>query len=130
MSHGTAQLPPSQRNYLTAKGIREVAAVLGFGTPSDFVRVYPVSKEGLALPIRRMDEVAAGYRLAGSLSPASTAFVPTWSFTVGVKLARGPDRIRKVLEIDDHHQVSFGLEVRPQPTALEIVLVHDYRVSR
>ena len=130
MSHGTAQLPSSQRYYLTAKGIREVAAVLGFGTPSDFVRAYPVAREGLALLIRRMDAVSAVCRLAASLSPASTAFVPTWSFTGGVELARGADRIRKFLEVADHHYVGFGLEVRPQPTALEIVLVHDYRVSR
>ena len=40
--HGTVQLPSSQRYYLTAKGIGEAAGVLGFATPSDFVRAYPV----------------------------------------------------------------------------------------
>ena len=69
VSHGTAQLPSSQRYYLTTKGISEVAAILGFGTPSDFVRAYPVSREWLALLIRRMDAVASVYRLAASLSP-------------------------------------------------------------
>ena len=69
VSHGTAQLPSSKRYYLTTKGISEVAAVLGFGTPSDFVRAYPVSREWLALLIRRIDAVASVYRLASSLSP-------------------------------------------------------------
>ena len=69
VSHGTAHLPSSQRYYLTAKGIGEAAGVLGFATPSDFVRAYPVSREWLALVIRRMDAVAAVYRLAASMSP-------------------------------------------------------------
>ncbi len=68
-SHGTAHLPSSQRFYLTANGVREVAGVLGFGTPSDFVRAYPLSREWLTLLIRRMDAVATVYRLASSLSP-------------------------------------------------------------
>ena len=45
--------------------------ILGFATPSDFVRAYPVSREWLALLIRRMDAVAAVYRLASSLSPGT-----------------------------------------------------------
>ena len=69
MNHGTAHLPPSQRYYLTANGIREASEALGFGTPSDFVRARPVSREWLALLVRRMDAVAAVYRLASSLSP-------------------------------------------------------------
>ena len=69
VSHGTAHLPSSQRYYLTANGIHEVAGFLGFETPSDFVRAYPVSREWLTLLIRRMDAVAAVYRLAASLSP-------------------------------------------------------------
>ena len=69
MSHGTAHLPSSQRYYLTANGIREAAHVLGFDTPSDFVRAYPVSREWLTLLIRRMDAVAAVYRLAALMSP-------------------------------------------------------------
>ena len=73
VSHGTAHLPSSQRYYLTAKGIVESAQVLGFATPSDFVRAYPLSREWLMLLIRRMDAVAAVYRLAASLSPVSRA---------------------------------------------------------
>ena len=69
VSQGTAHLPSSQRYYLTAKGIGEAAETLGFDTPSDFVRAYPVSREWLTLLIRRMDAVAAVYRLAASLSP-------------------------------------------------------------
>ena len=69
VSHGAAHLPSSQRYHLTAKGIREAARTLGFDTPSDFVRAYPVSREWLALLILRMDAVASVYRLAASLSP-------------------------------------------------------------
>ena len=69
VSHGTAHLPSSHRYYLTASGIGEAVRVLGFDTPSDFVRAYPVSREWLALLIRRMDAVATIYRLAASLSP-------------------------------------------------------------
>ena len=69
VSHGTAQLPSSRRNHLTAQGIGEAAGILGFGTPSDFVRAYPMSREWLALLIRRLDAVATVYRLAASLSP-------------------------------------------------------------
>ena len=69
VSHGTAHLPSSQRYYVTASGIRQAAELLGFATPSDFVRAYPVSREWLALLIRRMDAVAAFYRLTASLSP-------------------------------------------------------------
>ena len=68
-NHGTTHLPSSQRYYLTANGVREAAQVLGFATPSDFVRAYPASSEWLTLLIRRMDAVAAVYRLAASLSP-------------------------------------------------------------
>ena len=68
VSHGTARLPSSQRYYLTANGIRGAAQVLGFDTPSDFVRPYPMSREWLTLLIRRMDAVAAIYRLAASMS--------------------------------------------------------------
>ena len=67
--HGTTHLPSSQRYFLTTKGIRETAGFLGFATPSDFVRANPVSKEWLTLLIRRMDAVAAVYRLAASMSP-------------------------------------------------------------
>ena len=69
VSHGTAQLPSSQRYYLRTNGIRQAAEFLGFDTSSDFVRAYPVSREWLTLLVRRMDAVAAVYRLAASLSP-------------------------------------------------------------
>ena len=69
ISHGTAHLPSSQRYYLTASGIRQAAELLVFATPSDFVRAYPVFREWLALLIRRMDAVAAVYRLAATMSP-------------------------------------------------------------
>ena len=69
VSHGTAHLTSSQRYHLTANGIRETAGFLGFETPSDFVRAYPVSREWLTLLVRRMDAIAAVYRLAASLSP-------------------------------------------------------------
>ena len=69
VSHGTAHLPSSQRYHLTAQGIGEAAWVLGFGTPSDFVRAYPMSREWLTLLIRRMDAVASVYRLAATMSP-------------------------------------------------------------
>ena len=69
VSHGTAHLPSSRRYFMTTLGIREAAGFLGFATPSDFVRTYPVSREWLTLLIRRMDAVAAVYRIAASLSP-------------------------------------------------------------
>ena len=69
VTHGTALLPSSQRYYLTASGIGEATGSLGFATPSDFVRTYPASREWLTLLIRRMDAVAAVYRLAASMSP-------------------------------------------------------------
>ena len=68
-SHGTAHLPSSQRYYLTTSGIRQATELLGFATPSDFVRAYPMSREWLTLVIRRMDAVASIYRLASSFSP-------------------------------------------------------------
>ena len=71
VSHGTAHLPSSQRYFLTALGIREAAGILGFATPSDFVRAYPMSREWLALLIRRMDAVATVYRLAATISPGT-----------------------------------------------------------
>ena len=61
VSHGTA--------HLTVQGVRETADFLGFDTPSDFVRAYPMSREWLTLLIRRMDAVAGVYRLAASMSP-------------------------------------------------------------
>ena len=69
VSHGTVHLPSSRRYYLTACGLREAVDFLDFDTPSDFVRAYPISREWLALLIRRMDAVASIYRLAATMSP-------------------------------------------------------------
>ena len=71
VSHGTAYLPSSRRYYLTTRGIGEAARILGFDAPSDFVRACPMSREWLALLIRRMDAVASIYKLAASLSPGT-----------------------------------------------------------
>ena len=68
VSHGTAHLPSSHRYYLTTNGISQAAKLLGFGTPSDLVRAYPASREWLTILIRRMDAVAAIYRLAALMS--------------------------------------------------------------
>ena len=69
VSHGTSHLPSSHRYHLTRKGISVASEALGYDTPSDFVRAYPVSRQWLALLIRRMDAVASIYRLAATLSP-------------------------------------------------------------
>ena len=69
VNHGTVDLPTSGRWFLTAEGIGEAAAALGFATPSEFVRVHPVSQQWLTLLLRRMDAVAAVYRLALALAP-------------------------------------------------------------
>ena len=82
VSHGTAHLPSSHRYHLTTQGIHEATKVLGFDTPSDFVRAYPASKEWLTLLIRRMDAVASVYRLTASISPRHRrAQVPRGSST-------------------------------------------------
>ena len=59
VNHGTIHLPSSQRYHLTTNGVGEAAWTLGFATPSDFVRAYPMSREWLTLLIRRMDTVAS-----------------------------------------------------------------------
>ena len=71
VNHGTAHLPTSGRWFLTAEGIGEASAVLGYAAPSDFVRAYPVSQQWLTLLLRRMDAVASVYRLAMALSPGT-----------------------------------------------------------
>ena len=71
VSHGTAHLSSSQRYHLTTNGVREATRVLGFDTPSDFVRAYPTSREWLTLLIRRLDAVASIYRLAATMSPGT-----------------------------------------------------------
>ena len=90
VSHGTAHLPSSHRYYLTASGIGEAVRVLGFDAPSDFVRAYPVSREWLALLIRRMDAVAAVY-VVGSLRRI------TLPRQVGGRPDAGPMRVRTLM---------------------------------
>jgi len=68
VSHGTSHLPSSHRYHLTSKGIATAADALGYDTPSEFVRSYPVSRQWLTLLLRRMDAVASVYRLAATLS--------------------------------------------------------------
>lgn len=68
-SQGTAHLPSSRRCFLTAKGIGEATQILGFETPCDFVRAYPIFREWLALVIRRMGPVASFYCLSATMSP-------------------------------------------------------------
>ena len=69
VNHGTVHLPTSGRWFLTSEGIEEAADVLGYATPSEFVRAYPVSQQWHTLLLRRMDAVASVYRLAMALSP-------------------------------------------------------------
>ena len=83
VNHGTTHLPSSQRYHLTTKGIRETTGVLGFETPSDFVRAYPMSREWLTLLIRRMDAVASSTDSPPRCPPASTGSGPAWSSTAG-----------------------------------------------
>ena len=71
VTHGTVHLPSSGRYFITANGIGEAAAILGYDTPSDFVRAYPMSREWLTLLLRRMDAVASVYRLAATMSPGT-----------------------------------------------------------
>ncbi len=71
INHGTVHLPSSHRYHLTSQGIKQAADFLDFDTPSDFVRAYPMSREWLTLLIRRMDAVAAVYRLAATMSPGT-----------------------------------------------------------
>ena len=95
VSHGTTHLPSSQRYHLTTQGIREAAEVLGFDTPSDYVRAYPISREWLTLLIRRMDAAASVYRMAAALSPGtdglqtSVEFLRRGRFDATITLADG-----------------------------------------
>ena len=76
VSHGTAHLPSSQRYYLTTNGIGETPGILGFATPSDFVRAYPVSREWLALAtlLAITDEAPVGSWAYTSYTVLASAF--------------------------------------------------------
>ncbi len=69
VNHGTVHLPTSGRWFLTAEGIEEATDVLGYATPSEFVRAYPASQPWLTLLLRWVDAVASVYQLVMALSP-------------------------------------------------------------
>ena len=87
VNHGAANLPSSGRYYLTSNGIREAAKFLGFDTPSDFVRAYPMSREWLTLLIHRMDAITVAYRLEAATT--YHAIPQPRSITTFVSLRRG-----------------------------------------
>ncbi len=125
VTHGTAQLPSSWRYHLTAQGIGEAAEMLGFETTSEFVRAYPVSREWLALLIRRMDAVAVLYRLASSLSPG------TGSHRSHVEFHRR-GRFDATITLHDGHSfgvVRQGLALRRRSLydRLRAIAEYDYR---
>ena len=100
VSHGTVHLPSSGRRYLTDTGVREAAESLGFATPSEFVRAYPMSREWLTLLLRRMDAGASIYRLAATITLHDQR-----SFGIvrqGLALRRRSlyDRLRAIAEYD------------------------------
>ena len=138
VSHGTAQLPSSHRYYLTKKGIAQAAAALGFEAPSDFVRAYPVSRQWLALLIRRMDAAASVYRLAATLSPgvdglcSQVEFQRRGRFDAAITLHNGRsfavvrqglalrrrslyDRLRAIAEYHHTRRPSVVLVLTPSP---------------
>ena len=138
VSHGTAQLPSSHRYYLTSRGIGEAADALGYYAPSDFVRAYPVSRQWLALLLRRMDAVASVYRLAATLSPgvdglgSRVEFQRRGRFDAVITLHNGRsfgvvrqglalrrrslyDRLRAIAEYHLTHRPSVVLVLVPSP---------------
>ncbi len=138
ISHGTAHLPSSHRYYLTGKGIAEAANALNYYLPSDLVRAYPVSREWLALLLRRMDAVASVYRLAATLSPGEDGletrveFQRRGRFDAVITLHNGRsfgvvrqglalrrrslyDRLRAIAEYHHTHRPSAVLILVPSP---------------
>ena len=93
VNHGTVHVPSSRRYYLTDNGIRETAELLDFDTPSDFVRAYPMSREWLTLLIRRMDAVAAVYRLEAAATPHSVPYSASQRHTVRFQSPRDGRRL-------------------------------------
>ena len=138
ISHGTAQLPSSHRHYLTKKGIAQAADALDYDAPSEFVRAYPVSRQWLALLLRRMDAAASVYRLAATLSPGVDGLCSQVEFQrrgrfdavitlhngrsfgvvrQGVALRRRSlyDRLRAIAEYRYTHRPSVVLVLTPSP---------------
>ena len=126
VNHGTAHLPSSGRYCLTAWGIRQAADSLGFDSPSDFVRAYPVSREWLTLLIRRMDAVASVYRLAASMSPGSDGMRTHVEFH-----RRG--RFDATITLHDGHSfgiVRQGLALRRRSLYDRLRAIAEYDYSR
>ena len=126
VSHGTVHLLSSQRYHLTTKGIGEAAWTLGFDTPSDFVRAYPMSREWLTLLIRRMDAVAAVYRLAASMSPGIEGLLSRVEFH-----RRG--RFDATITLDDGRSfgvVRQGLALRRRSLYDRLRAIAEYDYSR
>ncbi len=138
LKDGAAQLPSSHRYYLTKKGIAQASDALRFDTPSDFVRAYPVSRQWLALLLRRMDAVASVYRLAATLSPGVDVLCTCVDFhrrgrfdavitlhngrsfgvvRQGLALRRRSiyDRLRAIAEYHYTHRPSVVLVLTPSP---------------
>ncbi len=137
-THGTAILPSSNRYYLTKKGIAQAADALGYDAPSEFVRACPVSRQWLALLIRRMDAAASVYRLAATLSPGvdgletRVEFQRRGRFDAVITLHNGRsfgvvrqglalrrrslyDRLRAIAEYRPAHRPSVVLVLTPSP---------------
>ncbi|MDE2837952.1 MAG: GH3 auxin-responsive promoter family protein [Chloroflexota bacterium] len=138
VNHGTVHLPTSARWFLTAEGIGEAADRLGFATPSEFVRAYPVSQQWLTLLLRRMDAVASVYRLAMALSPghgsrrSRVEFHRRGRFDATITLHNGRtfgvvrqglglrrrslyDRLRAIAQYDISHRPGTVLVLVPSP---------------
>ncbi len=146
ISHGTAHLPSSHCYYLTREGINEAAA-LSYDSPSELVRAYPVSREWLALLLRRLDAVASAYRLAATLSPGvdglatQVEFQRRGRFDAVVTLHNGRsfgvvrqglalrrrslyDRLRAIAEY--HHSRRPGMVLILVPSPWEQRLTNDF----
>ena len=66
--HATVHLPAVYRYYLTAPGIAEASAALGYSSVSTYRRSHRMSREWLRIIIGRMDAVASVYAVAGALA--------------------------------------------------------------
>ena len=126
VSHGTAQLPSSHRYHLRRKGIGAASDALGYDAPSDFVRAYPVSRQWLALLLRRMDAVAPVYRLAATLSPGVNGLETQVEFQ-----RRG--RFDAVITLHNGHSfgvVRQGLALRRRSLYDRLRAIAEYRYNR
>ena len=67
--HGTPQVAPCYRHYMTRRGIEEASRMIGLKSAAEYVRAYPMSSQWLRILIQRMDAVVAVYRVAAMMSP-------------------------------------------------------------